>query len=126
MRAAATVAHDVGLPRDWVNTEIAAQWRTGLPPGLTGDVDWRHFGETPGNPETGLFLGLVGQQALITLKLFAATDRGPRSVHFQDLVALRPSASDLERAATWVRTQDANPDFASLVDQVIAHVLSYR
>src|SRR5690606_1355469 len=40
-RAAATVARDFGLPSDWLNTEIAAQWRTGLPPGLADDLTWR-------------------------------------------------------------------------------------
>lgn len=114
-RAAATVARDFGLPPDWLNTEIAAQWRTGLPPGLTDDLTWRRYG--------GLHLGLVSRRTLVTLKLFAAVDRGPRSVHFQDLLALRPTEEELEAAAAWVRTQDANPDFASLVDQVVERAL---
>lgn len=114
-RAAATVARDFGLPPDWLNTEIAAQWRTGLPPGLADDLTWRRYG--------GLRLGLVGRRTLVTLKLFAAVDRGPRSVHFQDLLALRPTAEELGAAAAWVRTQDAHPDFASLVDQVVERAL---
>ncbi len=97
-RAAATVARDFGLRADWLNTEIAAQWRAGLPPGLTDEITWRRYG--------GLHLGLVGRRTLVALKLFAAVDRGPRSVHFQDLRALRPSAEELEVAAAWVRTQD--------------------
>lgn len=114
-RAAATVARDFGLPPNWLNTEIAAQWRTGLPPGLTDDLTWRRYG--------GLHLGLVSRRTLLMLKLFAAVDRGPRSVHFQDLLALRPSAEELEAAAVWVRTQDANPDFAALVGQVAERAL---
>ncbi len=119
VRAAAAVARDLGLPADWLNTEIAAQWRTGLPPALGDDLSWRRFGGPPG----GLHLGLVGRRTLIALKLFAAADRGPRSVHFQDLRALRPTRLELETAAEWVRTQDANPAFADLVDQVVDHTL---
>lgn len=119
VRAAATVARDLGLPPDWLNTEIAAQWRTGLPPGLSDDLTWRRFGSLPG----GLVLGLVGRQTLLALKLFASVDRGPRSVHFQDLQALAPTRAELEAAAVWVRTQDASPVFGEMVDQVIAHAL---
>jgi hypothetical protein len=114
-RAAAIVARDFGLRQDWLNTEIAAQWRGGLPPGLAEDLAWHTFG--------GLFVGLVGRHTLIALKLFAAVDRGPRSVHFQDLRALAPDPHELEEAAAWVRTQDASADFPALVDQVVAHVL---
>ena len=31
-RAIATVARDLGLPRNWMNTMVASQWKTGLPP----------------------------------------------------------------------------------------------
>ena len=74
------VARDYGLPSDWLNTVIAKQWRGGtdaMPPGLTDDIEWRSFG--------GLTLGLAGRQPLIALKLYAAIDTGPNSVHTQDL-----------------------------------------
>lgn len=45
---------------------------------------------------------------MIALKLFAAIDRGPRSVHMQDLLRLEPSDEELESAAAWVGTQDAS------------------
>lgn len=119
VRAAAAVARDLGLAADWLNTEIAAQWRTGLPPGLGDDLAWRQFGGPPG----GLTLGLVGRRTLLALKLFAAVDRGPRSVHFQDLRALAPTRAELSEAAAWVRTQDQNPVFGDLVDQVVERAL---
>lgn len=119
VRAAAAVARDLGLPSDWLNTEIAAQWRTGLPPGLGDDLTWLRFGGPPG----GLELGLVGRRTLIALKLFAAVDRGPKSVHFQDLRALAPTRDELASAAEWVRTQDENPIFGDLVDQVVDRTL---
>lgn len=110
-----TVARDFGLPRDWMNTEIAAQWRQGLPPWLSDDLAWRNY--------AGLHVGLAGRRSLVALKLFAAVDQGPTSVHYQDLRALNPTPQELEEAADWVRTQDAAPEFSDMLDQVIGHVL---
>ena len=117
---AAAAARDLGLPPDWLNTEIAAQWRTGLPPGLAGGLTWLRFGGPPG----GLELGLVGRRTLVALKLFAAVDRGPTSVHFQDLRALAPSRAELDAAAAWVRTQDESPVFGDMVGQVVDRALA--
>lgn len=113
-RAIDTVARDFGLPADWMNTEIAAQWTQGLPPWLADDLTWRRYG--------GLEVGLAGRRTLIALKLFAAVDRGPRSVHYQDLVALEPALDELRDVAAWVSTQDAAAEFSEMVDQVIDHV----
>ncbi len=113
-RAIATVARDFNLPHDWMNTEIAAQWLQGLPPTLPEDITWKMY--------AALRVGLAGRQTLITLKLFAAADRGPTSVHYQDLVRLQPTMEELEEAAVWVRIQDASNDFPTFVDQVIEHV----
>ncbi len=110
-----TVARDFGLPDDWMNAVIGAQWTRGLPPGLRQDITWRQYGGA-------LEVGLVGRRTMIDLKLFAAVDRGPRSVHLQDLVALGPSEEELRSAAAWILTQDAAPEWASLVGEVIEHV----
>lgn len=114
-RAIRTVARDFGLSADWMNAMIESQWVQGLPPGLAEDITWRNYGG-------GLDVGLVGRRTLIALKLFAAVDRGPLSVHLQDLIALRPTADDMARAAEWVRTQDAAPGWAGNVEEVIEHV----
>lgn len=109
-----TVARDFGLPADWMNTVIGAQWDLGLPPDLENDLTWRTYG--------GLHVGLVGRRTLIALKLFAAVDQGPESVHVQDLIALKPTESELEEGAQWVRTQDATPAFSEMVKQVVQYV----
>lgn len=114
-RSIRTVARDFGLPEDWMNAVIEAQWTHGLPPGLPEDITWRQYGD-------GLDVGLVGRRTLIDLKLFAAVDRGPRSVHLQDLIVLSPSEEEMRSAAAWVLTQDAAPEWASLVHEVIEHV----
>lgn len=108
------VARDFGLPEDWMNTEIGAQWDLELPPHLSEDLTWRQYG--------GLRVGLAGRRTLIALKLFAAIDQGPQSVHYQDLIALKPTDEELEEAAEWVRTQDASSGFAEMIDQVIRRV----
>lgn len=113
-RAIDTVARDFGLAAEWMNTEIAAQWAQGLPPWLGRDVTWRRY--------ASLEAGLAGRQTLVALKLFAAVDRGPGSVHYQDLVKLTPTFDELQEAAAWVKTQDAAAEFSELVDQVIDHV----
>lgn len=112
--AVARVARDYGLPRDWLNTVVGAQWRCGLPPGTAEEAEWRTFG--------GLAVGLAGRRTIIALKLFAAVDGGPESVHLQDLVGLAPSHAELEAASEWVRSQDGSQHFPQLVEQVVDHV----
>lgn len=117
VRAVQTVARDFGLSADWMTTDVALQWRPGLPPGFVDELTWRRFG--------GLRVGLAGRQALIALKLFAAVDDGPGGVHFQDLQALAPTHDELDRAAAGVRTQDASSIFLQMIDEVVA-LLSER
>ncbi len=114
-RAIARVARDFQLPEDWMNTVVGLQWQTGLPPGLERRLRWRRYG--------GLRVGLVARYDLIFLKVYAAGDSGgPSSVHFQDLLALRPTGHELQAAAAWVRGQDPTPEFSTIVEQVMTHV----
>jgi hypothetical protein len=56
----------------------------------------------------------------VFFKLFAAADApGPTSVHYQDLLALRPTAAELHAAASWVATQDASDIFGTLLQRVV-------
>lgn len=114
-RAIATVARDLDIPPNWMNTVVASQWRIGLPPRFADGVEWRRFG--------GLWVGLAGRFALTCLKLYAAADQpGPESRHFQDLLALRPTAAELSAAAEWIATQD--PTIGEIVAKVIAYARS--
>jgi len=116
--AIATVARDLGLPADWLNTTVAGQWQTGLPPGFASRITW--------NRHAGLWVGLAGRLDLIYLKLYAAADEtGPASRHFADLVALRPTADELAGARAWIsQTQDLSPSMATTLERVSAHVLA--
>lgn len=113
-----TVARDLGLPETWMNAEVGAQWVHGLPPWILEDLTWRAYGN--------LQVGLVGRRTLAALKLFAAVDSGPRSVHMQDLLAIRPTDAELEQSREWVATRDANEEFPSMIDGVIEDVRRQR
>ena len=109
------VATDLNLLPNWLNTGPALQWRQGLPPDLDRRVEWRRFG--------GLHVGLASRYDLIFFKLIAAADSmGPSSRHVQDLLALRPTDSELHQARRWVQGQDASPAFHDVLERVIAHV----
>ena len=114
LEAVRRVARDFGVREDWLNAVVGAQWATGLPEEASAEIDWLEYG--------GVRIGLAGRQTLITLKLFAAVDQGPASVHVQDLVALGASPEELEHSKAWVVGQDQAAEFPSLVDQVIRHV----
>jgi hypothetical protein len=117
--AIATVARDLGLPSDWLNTTVASQWQTGLPAGFAERISWRRYG--------GLWVGLAGRLDLIHLKLYAAADDvGPSSRHFKDLLALRPTDEELGAAERWIATQDPTPVVAEAVRQVSTHVRTAR
>jgi hypothetical protein len=113
-----TVARDFGLPANWMNAEVGAQWVHGLPPRILEDITWRTYGN--------LHVGLVGRGTLIALKLFAAVDSGPRSVHVQDLLAVAPTDAEWEESRRWVSTQDAYDGFLALVDEMIEHVRRHQ
>jgi len=93
--AIGTVARDLSLPPDWMNTTVGGQWETGLPPGFSSRV-----------------------------RLYAAADDiSPASRHVADLLALRPTADELAAAQAWIsQTQDPSPSVAAALARVIAHV----
>ena len=114
-RAANRVARDFSLPDDWINGTAGLQLKAGLPPGLVDRLHWRRY--------DGLTVGLVSRHDLIFFKLYAAADdTGPWSVHYQDLVALNPTAGELVSAEEWVRTQDVSEAFHQVLGQVMEHI----
>lgn len=62
------VRRDFGLQPGWLNTAVANQWETSLPPSLKEDLTWQTYG--------GLRVGVAGRRPLIALKLLAAVDQG--------------------------------------------------
>lgn len=101
-----------------MNAEVGAQWVHGLPPWILEDLTWRAYGS--------LHVGLVGRRTFVALKLFAAVDAGPRSVHLQDLLALAPTDAEFEESHRWVTTQDANEEFPSMISDMIEYARRHR
>jgi len=118
-RAIRTVARDLDLDEDWMNAVAGRQWSQGLPPGIPDDLQWRTYGG-------GLEVGLAGRRSLIALKLFAAVDRGPQSVHSQDLLELDPSDEEMADVRDWVLTQDAGQRWPDLVEQAMKYAKRHR
>jgi hypothetical protein len=121
-RAVATVARDMGLEPDWMNTGPALQWQQGMPAGLASRLHWLHFG--PANTDgVGLEVGVVDRYDLVFFKVYAAADHATtRSVHYRDLLALAPSTAEIESAAAWVKTLNATPEYFQVVDDLTARV----
>lgn len=112
------VARDFGLPEDWLNDMAGMQWRAGMPPTLVDDAVWLRF--------RSLHACVVGRKGLVALKLFAAADQGPRSVHAQDLEALAPTDEELAASVDWVETQDIAPEWPRIVQETVRHVVDRR
>ena len=111
LRAASDVARDLNLNEGWLNNGPTRQMRSGLPPGMESRLVWREFGS--------LWVGVPAREDLIALKLFAAVDRsGPGGVDSNDLLALAPTAAELQWAVAWVATQDASLSFATTLETV--------
>jgi hypothetical protein len=49
-------------------------------------------------------------------------DKGPASVHFQDLLVLAPTDDEFDRASAWVLTQDIAPEWSGFVKEVVDRV----
>ena len=112
IRAIDAVATRLGLPPNWLNTGPVSQWDTGLPPGLAERVRWREY--------AALTVGVIDRYDLIFFKVYAAADSNtPRSRHYQDLLALRPTGEELVAAIAWVRTQDPSPGFALVLANML-------
>jgi hypothetical protein len=120
-RAIATVARDLDLDDRWMNTGPALQWQQGLPDGLEGRLQWRHYGPAR-TRNVGLDVGLASRLDLIFFKLYAAADYAtPRSVHYKDLIALSPSSHELSSAEHWIRPQNDSPEFHVILDELLAY-----
>ena len=118
VKAIGRVARDFNLADDWLNDAVAMQWTSGMPKSIAEGVEWRVF--------RGLRVGLAGRGTLIALKLFAAVDRGPASVHLQDLLHLKPTDEELLAAQAWVLTQDLAAEWPTFVEEVLRHVQAHR
>jgi hypothetical protein len=115
------IARELNLPSDWMNTQMAAGLRAGMPPGFAERLTWRQYG--------GLHIGFVDRRGLIALKLEAASDDPPHGrtdVHLADLVSLGATAEELDEAALWVKAVNVDPRRSETITWVKSHVAERR
>lgn len=107
VRAAAEVARDLGLGENWLNNgpskDDGGLFQLGLPAGLADRLTERVYGPRL----TVYFIGRLDQ---IHFKLYAAADLEDPT-HLEDLMALKPTAAELEAAAQWAMTHDVSEGF---------------
>lgn len=105
------VALAYGLASDWVNLGPQSLLDLGLPEGFVGRLERRDYG--------GLVAWLADRLDMISFKLYAAVDQGPRSRHVQDLRELRPDRDELLAGAGWTMTHDPSPDYRALLVETL-------
>jgi hypothetical protein len=115
LQAAHEVAALLGLDAAWLNEGPTDQLRFGLPPGFRDRAETRRYG--------ALTVALASRHDQVCLKLYAAVDDHRRGKHYADLITLAPTRDELETAATWVKAQEPEDPFSSLVDQTVAALL---
>ena len=111
------IGRELNMPADWMNTQMAAGLKAGMPPGFGERLTWKQFG--------GLHVGFVARRDLIALKLEAASDDPPHgrtAVHLGDLVSLGDTPGELDEAAQWVLTVNVDPRRTETIAWVKQHV----
>jgi hypothetical protein len=106
-RAAAEVAEDLALPRDWLDNGPSSGdgglFRLGLPDGFASRLLWRRYG-------SHLTVGYISRLDQIHFKLYAAVDQSG-GYHAADLLALTPTDAELQTAAAWTRSHDPSAGY---------------
>lgn len=111
--AAAVVARDLGLEKNWLNAGPTGLLTGGLPAGFITRLTGRDYGSV-------LRVSFASRVDQIFLKLYAAADRQePRD--FADLQQLEPTPSELREAARWARTHNMPGPFDDAIAQALAH-----
>jgi len=112
LKAAERVQNDFNLPEHWINAVPAPIMDFGLPNGLMDRVETRKY-------EENLIVHFLSRYDQIHFKLYAAADQTRNDVHYQDLIALKPIAVELEAAARWCITHDPSEVFKEVLKDLI-------
>lgn len=112
--ASMKVARDFNLPENWLNSGPTSATDLGLPDGIMERVITRKFGQK-------LNVHFLGRYDQIHFKLYAAVDQGAGK-HFDDLLALNPTADELERAARWTMSHDVSEGYRQVLKGLLGHM----
>jgi hypothetical protein len=117
VEAADRAAKTLGLPENWLNNEPSAResglFQRGLPEGIAQRMICREYG-------SHLRVFFVGRLDQIHFKLLAAANVGGR--HLDDLLALAPTADELEQAARWAIARKPDPAFAQTLTGLLGYL----
>ena len=115
--AADRAAKTLDLPDNWLNNEPSAQdnglFQRGLPEGIEQRMVCREYG-------SHLRVFFVGRLDQIHFKLLAAANTGGR--HLDDLLALGPTADELEKAARWAAQRRPDPAFLQALTGLLGYL----
>lgn len=114
LQSAEEVGKALELGKDWLNIGPAALLNMGLPPGFMNRMHTRHY--------KGLTIHLADRFDQIFFKLYASVDQGPRSKHFADLIALKPTFAELEQAKSWCISHDVSESFESEINKAMESI----
>ncbi|MCG3205086.1 MAG: hypothetical protein KCHDKBKB_01803 [Elusimicrobia bacterium] len=113
LKAAEKVERDFGLPKGWINSGPSSMLKFGLPLGLLERCETRQYGPA-------LTIRFLSRYDQIHFKLYAAVDQGGK--HYEDLLALKPLAHEIEAAARWTITHDPSEPFKTQLKSLINHM----
>jgi hypothetical protein len=108
------VGKDFNLPDNWLNPGPTSAVDFGLPEGLTKRVETRRYGMT-------LVIHFLSRYDQVCFKLYAAADQGIGK-HYSDLLALMPTAEELEEAARWSMTHDVSESYRQTIKDLLKHM----
>lgn len=111
------VADTLGIDKNWLNTGPKDLLQYGLPEGFAERLEKREYGRLL----TVYFAGRIDQ---IYFKVYAAVDSGPGR-HVDDLLALKPTVEEIEKAAKWAMTHDSSESFRDTLKEMLK-VLKYE
>lgn len=107
LSAAMRVQKDFNLPDNWLNDGPASVMDFGLPDGLMDRVESRSYGKN-------LTIHFLSRYDQIHFKLHATVDQSGGK-HYDDLMALKPNAKELEAAARWSMTHDPSEGYREVL-----------
>ncbi|MCK4395472.1 hypothetical protein KAW96_02635 [candidate division WOR-3 bacterium] len=113
VEAAKKVQRDFNLKENWLNAGPASVMDFGLPERLMNRVETRNYGKN-------LIIHFLTRYDQIHFKLYAAVDRGGK--HVDDLLALRPTAEELEKAACWSMAHDISDGYKTVLKSFLEQI----
>ena len=107
------VARDFSLTADWFNPGPASALDFGLPVGVLDRAEVSHYGPF-------LTVRFFSRYDQIHFKLYAAVDQGGK--HYEDLLALKPTAEELLAAAKWSMTHDVSESYKGELKRILTEM----